>query len=293
MAPRRSGSGGNSNTSSSGPSTCYNSNGDRYPCSVEFYYNYGDIDGPLYSNTDLRGQLISYACWVLITFVVLIMSLKPGARLLQMAMLSFLTSFAFLCARYALLLTASEVPIAYRFESSVVVLMWRLGMIALLTSTLPSPTGKACKIYVGTGLVVYATLSIVFVVFDFIISSIAVEGFKTSPLDYGWKITDRDFGLTLTQAMLNVLQDNSRYYGDTGYYVGYDNDFVQDKMYDVYDGVFHQERGQQARIGVAADILALVLVVSMFFIAVAVYSGQKEPARGNVRNEHQHGAAAD
>lgn len=274
MAPRQGGNGGNSNTGSSGSSTCYNSNRDLYPCSVKFYYNYGDIDGPIYLKIDLYGQLTSYACWILIISVALIMPLKPGDRLLQMAMLSFLTSFAFLCARYTLLLTGSEVPIAYRFESSVVVLMWRLGMIALLASNLPSPTGKACRIYVGAGLAVYATLSIAFVVFDFIVSSIAVEGFKTSPSDYGWKITDRDIGLTLTRAMLNILQDNSRYYGDTGWVVGYDNDFVHDKMYDVYNGLFHQERGQQARIGVAADIVALVLVLSMFFIAVAVYSGK-------------------
>jgi hypothetical protein len=249
---------------------------------------YGDITGPLYSDTDIYGQLISYACWTVIIFVTLVMSLNSDTRLLQLAILSFISSFAFLCTRYALLLTGTDVPVAFRYESSVVVLMWRIGMVALLASTLPLLKGKASKIYIWIGLAVYAALNITFVIYDFIISSIAVKGFKSSPSRYGWKITDRDFGLTLTQAMLNVLEGNAKYYGDSGWMVGYDNGFVHDKLYDVNDGLFHQERSQQARIGVAVDIVALVIVVSMIFIAIAVRLKGAEPVIGKVSKWHQH-----
>jgi hypothetical protein len=282
MAPRRGGGGGGS---SSGSSSCDNFNDELYPCTVPFYDMYGDIEGPLYSDSDLHGQLISYACWIVIILVTLVLSLKPGTRFLQLALLSFISSFAFLCARYALLLTVSEVPTAFRYESSVVVLMWQIGMVALLASTLPSPIrGKASKIYIWFGLAVYTAVSITFVVYDFLISSIAVKEFKSSPSRYGWKITDRDFGLALTQAMLDALEDNAQFYGDSGWVVGYDNGFVQEKLYDVNNGLFHQERAQQVRIGFAMDIIALVFVLSMIFIAIAVRSKGTEPVTGKVSN---------
>ncbi len=290
MAPRHGGSGGSGGGSSSSgsSSSCYNSDGELYPCSVPFYDMYGDIQGPLYSDTDLRGQLITYACWIVIISLTLAVSFKPGTRVLQLAMLSFIASFAFLCARYTLLITESEVPVAFRYESSVVVLMWRIGTVALLASTLPSLKGKVSKIYVWIGLAAYAGLSITFVVYDFLISSVAVKGFKSSPLDYGWKITDRDFGLTLTQAMLDALEENAQYYGDSGWVVDFDNEFVHDKLYDVYDGLFHQQRMEQARIGVAADIVALLLVVSLILIAIAARSGRTEYVTSKVSNWHQH-----
>jgi hypothetical protein len=284
MAPRRGGSSSEGNgggSGSSGSSSCYSS------CSITFFRQYGDITGSLYSNTDLYGQIIPYACWIAILLVALVVSLKPCPRLLQLAMFSFICSFAFLCTRYALLLTESDVPIAFRYESSVAVLMWQIGTVALLNSTLPLPKGKATKIYVWIGSAVYAALSITFVVYDFVISSIAVKGYESSPLNYGWKLTDRDFGLTLTQAMLDVLEYNARYYGDSGSMEGYDNRFVHDKLYDVNKGLFHRERLQQTRIGVALDIVALILVVSMIIIAIMVRSKGVEPVTTKVSNWHR------
>jgi hypothetical protein len=196
------------------------------------------------------------------------MSLKRGTWFLHLEMLSFVVSFAFLCAIYALLLIKSELPIMFRYESSVDVLMRQTDMVAPLAPTLPSPKGKVLSTYVWYGLAIYASHSTTFVAYNFIISSIAVEGFKSLPSDYGRKITDQDFGLTLTQAILCVLEDNAQYYGDFGWVVGYDNEFVHDKLYDVNDGLFRQERAQHASFGVAMDISALILVVSMMLIAI-------------------------
>jgi hypothetical protein len=246
MSPTRSGSGSGSGSQTHSPS------------SDSFSQMYGATLS-LYSQPELYGQIVVYGIWALVMLLQLPMARRTRAHLLQGAMFSFLIVFALHCTRYGLLLTGSEIFPAYRYESSVIVLFSKVGLVALFAAALPSPSEKLPRIVLWVGLVLYAPLGITYVVYDFLISFNAVQEFKADD-SYGWKLTDRDFGLTLTQAMLDRLDDMS-----------YEDGFwIQEKMYDVVFGAFHAMRTTQIKIGVAADYVAALLALYVLIVAVLI-----------------------
>jgi hypothetical protein len=170
---------------------------------------------------------------------------RKRAWLLQAAMFSFLIAFALHYTRYGLLLTGAEIFPAYWYESSVIVLFSKIGTIALFAAALPSSTGKLFRLVLWVGLVVYSALAIAYVVLDFLISSTAVREFEADA-SYGWKLTDRDFGVTLTQAMIDRLQEMSHD--------------------DVMSGAFHGQRTTQIRVGIAADYVAALLAIYLLVV---------------------------
>jgi hypothetical protein len=182
---------------------------------------------------------------------------RKRAWLLQAAMFSFLIAFALHCTRYGLLLTGAEIFPAYWYESSVIVLFSKIGTVALFAAALPSSTDKLFRLVLWVGLVVYSALAIAYVVLDFLISSTAVREFEADA-SYGWKLTDRDFGVTLTQAMIDRLQEMS-HDSETGFW-------LQEKTYDVMSGAFHGQRTTQIRVGIAADYVAALLAIYLLVV---------------------------
>lgn len=253
MAPRRGGGGGGGGSTSS--SSCDSSS--DYPCTTQLHYIYGSRVSSYYTQAELYGQLVLFIIWSIALIVLLIASLKSKARWLHAAMLSFLASFAFLCARYGLMIAESDVPIGYRFESSIVVLLQRLGMIFLFAGVFPPESSKLFKFIFWPILGTYAVLNITYLILDFIISSKGLNVFKDT---WDWRLSDRDFGLTITPHGIVELTTNGDFNMSPFY--------VESRMYDSSsEDNFQHQRSVQIKIGVAADFLALALAV--FILAVA------------------------
>jgi hypothetical protein len=225
---------------------------------------YGHWNGPFYSDREIYGQLTLYCIWTLVLIFPFYKSVKHGARFLQLAIACFGSCFTFLCVRLGLLIGQSDVPIEYRYESSIVVLLWRLGMVFLLAAVFQPDTGKLVRIGFWLGLAIYGTLDIAYVVLDFVISSKAVETRKSGASITGWQLADRDFGLTLTHSMMAELEA----------YESREN-FIEWKLYDTLGGTWHRERGVQIKVGVAADFVAFALVGALFIVGALAFWREK------------------
>jgi hypothetical protein len=178
--------------------------------------------------------------------------------LLQAALLSYLCSFIFLTVRFGLIIAESDVPLGYRYESSVVILLQRLGIIFLFAAALAPDARKVVKIAFYIALGILLNLNITYLVIDFIISSKAVRNYED---DWNWRLTDRDFALAYTPYGLEQLTTNGASNLSPFY--------VESITYDIgsEDG-WQKRRRRQVIIGVVADFVALVLALSLAVIAV-------------------------
>jgi len=251
MAPKKGGGGGGGYGGSSS-STC-DSSAD-YPCTDGLFKMYGYF----YSQSELYGQIVLYAIWIIALLVIFSQTFKTKARALQLALVLFPISFIFLCVRYGLIIAESDVPIGYRFESSVVILLQRLGMITFIAGVFPPESSKIFKLIFYPFLGVYGVLNITYIIYDFIISNKALDQFKD---DWTWRYSDRDFGLTLTPYAIDT---GLIWNGDTML----SPIFAASRMFDITDeDNWDAMRGVQIKVGVAADFLALALAV--FIAAIA------------------------
>lgn len=94
-------------------------------------------------------------------------------------MLALACSFAFLCTRYGLPVADSSIPIGYRFEASIVDLLWK-SRIALLFATIIHYT-KAwtlSRIAFWAFWAVFTALTLAYVVLSSIVSNDALNHFK-------------------------------------------------------------------------------------------------------------------
>lgn len=219
---------------------------------------YGSRSESYYTQAELYGQIVLFVIWSIAFVILFTQTLKPKARWLQAAIVSFFISFAFLCARYGVLIAEADVPIGYRFESSIVVMMQRLGIIFLFAGVFWPEAGKISRFAFWPVLGIYAILNITYLILDFLISSQAIQSFKYQ--NWEWRLSDRDVGLTFTPSALEELTMNgattlSPYY-------------VERRMYNIAsDDDFQNKRSIQIKIGVAADFLALALAVFVGIVA--------------------------
>jgi hypothetical protein len=185
-------------------------------------------------------------------------ALKMKGRFLQLAILSYLCAFIFLVVRFSLILAEADVPIGYRHESSVVVLLERLGQVFLFAAAFPSPEARRfTKLVFWPLLGILAALNVAYLILDFLISAFAIDAWKE---DWHWRFSDRDFGLVNTPHAIYQLLMN----GDSNL----SPFFVEGRMYDVLDEHGWQtRRDTQIQIGVAADFLALALAVFLSVVA--------------------------
>jgi hypothetical protein len=111
--------------------------------------------------------------------------------------------------------------------------------------------GTLSNVLFYSGDIVYVVLNIVYAIYDFLISSQAIENFKDT---WDWYFSDRDFGLTYSPYAISLL-----------IYTRYDGSelgagYIQRREFSVGDDYLHN-RGLQIKIGVAADLVAIVLAV--------------------------------
>jgi hypothetical protein len=268
MAPKKGGGGGGGGTtSSSSSSDCGSSS--TYPCTAGLYQIYGSA----FSQAELYGQVILFSIWTLALIAILIATLRTKAHALKLAITLFLLSFIFCVVRFALILAESDVPIGYRFESSIVVLLQRLGMVLLLAGVLSPDASKLYKFSFYPVLGLYAILNVAYLILDFFISAKAVNAFKD---DWRWRLSDRDSGLTNTPYSLHALTTNGPYTLNPFY--------VESRMLDssAEDG-WQNQRSIQIKIGVAADFLALALAVFINIVAaLSMLKRRKDNVRGSV-----------
>lgn len=207
--------------------------------------------GSTFTQAELYGQVVLFSVWSIAMIVFLAQTFRTKAHSLQLAIALFLISFIFLCVLFGPLIAESDVPIGYRFESSIVVLLQRLGMVFLFAAVFPLDTRKLFKMLFYPVLGVYAILNITYLILDFIISSKALNAFKDS---WRWRLSDRDAGLTNTLYSFNHLILNGNFVL---------NSFCVDaRMFDIAsDDGWQDWRTIQIKIGVAVNFLALTLAV--------------------------------
>jgi hypothetical protein len=198
--------------------------------------------------------------------VLLIRYRAMKASLVQPAIVVFISSFAFLCTRYALLLADSSVPIGYRFEASIVDLLQKLGIVLLFAAVVQyTRVWKPVRFGLWALLAIYAALSLAYIVLSFIVSQDALNSFKE---DWRWHFSDRDFGLTYSAAQIERLKMN----GSTPLAFSY----LQAVVYDIIGENYLDHRGLQIKIGLATDVLGFLLAVSL--IAPAALAWMKKRA---------------
>lgn len=255
MARGRGGSGGSGSSGSS--SVC--KFGD-YPCHFTITELYGHVYTSLFSKGELYGQLIVYIIWSLVLIGLLYTSLRTKARLFQAAVTLFLANFIFLCVRFGLLLGEIDVPVGYRYEISIVVLLQRLGAIFLFAAVFAALRPKKISGILGWPLIlIYAALSIAYLILDFLVSADAVETYKE---EGAWSIGDHDFGLTMTPNQITGLKTTALG-GDDGLSPFY----IEGKVYGGDDELFTNHRSIQIKIGVAMDFVAIFLSLLLTFLS--------------------------
>lgn len=253
MAPRRGGGGGigTGNGGGGSSSSCTSD----YPCTSDLQFIYGYRFTSLYSDSDVIGQIVLFAIWsvALIALLLLLNHRWKSAWLpLLISMGSFLASFILLSVRYGLIVGERSVPIEYRYESSVVVLLQRLAMVFLFATVHWELQPRTLsKIVYWIGLAAYAALNVAYLVYDFIISSEALKQFKD---DFEWHLSDRDFSLTCTPGMIEKLKTSS-----LGGSLA--PDYIELRMFDPAATDYLHDRDIQVKIGVAADALAVLLAL--------------------------------
>ncbi|KAF2746612.1 hypothetical protein M011DRAFT_74361 [Sporormia fimetaria CBS 119925] len=211
---------------------------------------YGDTQGTVFTRTELLGQLVVYILWCMILILLYSHTIRKRARWLQLAITSFFISTVLLAFRYGFIVGGNSVQPAYRYESSVVTLFQRLGMVFLFIAVLPyHDMHMFTKLAYYPVLAVLAILNFVYIVLDFVISSKALKEYK---LWFNWAIGDRDFGLTLTSTearRLLTLGDTMR----TPW-------TLQKAMYSLgFPTQWYKERNAHLKIGIAIDYIALAL----------------------------------
>lgn len=224
----------------------------------ELYGNgYDNLDG-FYTPAEAYAQVILYGIWIIALVVLYLLLRKAKALLTRLAIVCLSISFVFLAVRYGMIVGGAEVPIGYRYESSIAVLFWRLGMPILFLAVYQQLSeGTISNIVFYCGDVVYAALNITYAVYDFLVSSQAIANFEDVST---WYFSDRDFGLTYSPHAIFLLKYTQ--YGEGGLAPGY----VEEREFGAGGDYLHN-RGLQIKIGVAADFVALALAVFVVVLA--------------------------
>ncbi|KAF2004459.1 hypothetical protein P154DRAFT_519329, partial [Amniculicola lignicola CBS 123094] len=229
-----------------------------YPCNTDMYYIYGDKSKSLFTQSALYGQLVLYIIFAALVVGILVYSHVKKTKktgILKTSLYLFFAAWVFECTRWGLIIAESSVPIGYRFESSVVILLWRLAMPTLFAAVQNSlQTSKIPKIGFYVVLLAYTILNMAYIVLDFLLSASSLEHYKET---WEWRLSDRDFGLTYSAKQIRMLVTTSS--GASGL----DPYYVLGRVNDEGSGIYQRDRGLQVKLGVVADFLALALATYM------------------------------
>lgn len=245
----------------------------------------------LYTTQDIYGQLAINAIFAALLLAVFFLNRRPAAKLVHLATFCFFTACVLQCVRWGLVGGYNWVPRGYRFEASVIVLLQRLGwpvlLFALLCAMRP---GKMLGAGPWLGILVLGVLNLAYTVYDFLICSSALKNldqyipfdgatdndfFLDWVKDIRWLLGDRDFSLLWTQSMVGRFTDQPKYVSDATWWnldaVIY---YRLQRLYLPRGSTGFQERDTQIKLGLAADVLALVLVVAIGSLHVVTWHQQ-------------------
>ena len=242
---------------------------------------YGNRIGSYFSDGELQGQIAMSVLWAVFIIVLLLLSLirgrpRRGILALYLASLAFLISFILLAVRYGIVSADWDVPIGYRFESSVVVLLQRAGLslLFLAVSLQLHPANLVTRVGLGLGVAVYAVLSVVYVVFDFIVSSEGLAGFQDNER---WRVGDRDFAMTMDGAMIKQAKTNA--FGG-----GLNPVVIEESIFDDEATDYLRDRDRQIKIGLAADVIAFILALTLLVLVAVTWFRRRKIGFEGPRN---------
>lgn len=280
MAPRRGGgvhTGGGSSGSGSG-SGCDSCDS---PMGSQFFN--------LYATGSIYGQLVVNAILAAALLVVFFLNRRPAAKLAHLATFCFFAGCVFQCVRWGLVARDNWIPHGYRFESSVIVLLQRLGWPVLLAALLRAMRpGKILGAGPWLGVLVLGVLNVAYVAYDFVLSDSAVKEWGQYSKGGGWILGDRDFGLLWTRSMVGRFTDQPEYVTyPTTWSLDAATRFRAWRMYLPEGSAVFRDRDTQIKIGLAADVVALVLVVAIGGLHVVTWhrQGKAELPRRRVCNK--------
>jgi hypothetical protein len=266
MAPRHGGGGGSGDGSSAGSSSCSDL---TYPCTTQMRELYGSGYYKLYgfyTRAEAYAQVILYGVWIIALVVLYLLLLRKAKALSpRLAMICLSISFVFLAVRYGMIVGDAWIPIGYRYESSIAVLFWRLGMPLLFLAVYQQLlAGTISNVLFYSGDMVYVVLNIVYAIYDFLIASQAIESFKDF---WYWRFSDRDLGLTYSPYAISLLDSGLVFEYIQGWEFGFGDDYLHN-------------RGLQIKIGVAADFVAIALAVFVVVLTGWAWLRRRKPLIG-------------
>jgi hypothetical protein len=278
MAPRRGGGDGSGSGSGSFSDSSSSSCGSDYPCNTELNFIYGQRPNSLWNDEELYGQLAASIIWGIVLLVLLALKRPRKKWYLLSSLILFFAAFAFLSVRYGIIAGGNNVPIAYRYEHSIVVLLERLAMpLLLLAVHAETAPGFVSKVGFGIMVAIYMGANVAYAVYDFLVSTDALDNFKND--DWVWRIGDRDFALTMTDSMITALKT-----GATG--SGLDPRYVRSRIFDIFaEDNYMARRDIQVKVGLSADALAFILVLLLGVVVIlTTWKRRNHFLRRNVSN---------
>ncbi|ATY66546.1 hypothetical protein A9K55_000680 [Cordyceps militaris] len=253
MAPRRGGSfgsGSGSGGSGRGPSCS--------SCDSAMSALFLD----LYDNGNLYGLLVINALFAAALLVPLALNRRPLAKLALLASFLFFTGCVFQSVRWGLIIPDNWILHGYRVESSVVVLLQRLGWPAVLAALLRAMRpGRLSAAAAWAGVLLLGVLNLAYAALDFVVSDAAIKDWETPPS--GWILGDRDWALLWTPGMVRSFTDQPTREHEPG---TWSLNTARNRAWLLYlpaeSGIF-RKRDAQIKLGLAADVIALLVVLAL------------------------------
>lgn len=253
MAPRRGGSfgsGSGSGGSGRGPSCS--------SCDSAMSALFLD----LYDNGNLYGMLVINALFAAALLVPLALNRRPLAKLALLASFLFFTGCVFQSVRWGLIIPDNWILHGYRVESSVVVLVQRLGWPAVLAALLRAMRpGRLSAAAAWAGVLLLGVLNLAYAALDFVVSDAAIKDWETPPI--GWILGDRDWALLWTPGMVRSFTDQPTREHEPG---TWSLNTARNRAWLLYlpaeSGIF-RKRDAQIKLGLAADVIALLVVLAL------------------------------
>lgn len=217
----------------------------------------------LISDANTYGQLIPNVIFAAALLGVFFINRRPAAKLAQLATFCFFTACVFQSVRWGLITHNIEIPHGYRCEASIIVMMQRVGWPVLLAALLRAMRpGKILGAGPWAGLFVLSVLNVTYVVYDFILTDLAIKDFKMS--EVFWSLSDRDFGSLWSKSMVDRFTDQPE---DNDYRIKWSqDDALRYRAWNVYmasGSPNRKDRDTQIKIGLAADVVALLVVLAL------------------------------
>lgn len=215
-------------------------------CRSDMQFMYGHRTSSVFTDIEIIAQLGIYLFWILILLGAYLRFRKVPAVMSRLAIATFVSALIFLIVRYGLIFANISVPIGYRHESSIVDLLYWLGITCLLISISGEIEFNRIQGLVNIFLNgSFACLSLTYIVYDFLISEQASDHHM---LTKEWWLSDREFGLVLDPANVRKL---------LGQVSGFSPTYIKSRMLDSTGSKYSKDRSVAIQIGVASDSIGL------------------------------------